>query len=195
MGDRHGGSPPDNAPGRPPRRPPPGRVRTTSAASLAVAALLGALAGGSVPEIWERYGAVAPTVSWTAVLALAFLAAVLLGLAVATWRALHRRHQRIDPQRAVNLLVLGKASGLAGAVVTGGYLAYALVFAGETDVALPRERFVHGLLAALAGVAVVVGGLLLERACRVPGDPDGDRSGRDDEDHPPGGWRDPAPPH
>lgn len=158
--------------------PAPGRLRQTSAATLAVGALLGGLLGGLVPPLVERFGGIAPTVPWSSVFALVFWAAVLFGIAVTTGRTLHRRRERIDHQRAVNLLVLGKASALAGAVVAGGYAAFGLTFAGQTDVALPRERLVHGLVAAAAAAAVMVGGLMLERACRVP---DADDHGKDSD--------------
>ncbi len=167
MSDRPGGTGPEGP------QPPPGRVRTTSAPTLAVSALLGALVGGAVPPLVERTGGTVPTVSWLSVLTLLFVAVVLGALAWTTWRTLHRRRQRIDSQRAVNLLVLGKASALTGAAFAGGYFAFALTFLGETQAALPRERLVHGLLAAAAAVALATGGLALERACRVPDDRDG----------------------
>ena len=168
-----------------PTEDPPGRLRPTSAAALAVAALIGGLAGGLVPPLVQRTGGIVPTVSWANVFALAFWAAVLVALAVSTFRTVHASRQRdrarMDSQRAVNLLVLGKASALAGAVVAGGYLAFGLTFASQADVALPRERLVHGLAAAATGVAVLAGGLLLERSCRVPGDdnPDQESGERD----------------
>lgn len=144
-------------------------MRPTSPVTLAVAALLGALVGGLVPAVYELAGAIVPSVGWSAVVTLSFLAALLLTLAASTWRTLHRRREVIESQRAVALLLLGKASALAGALVAGGYLAFALTFAGQAGAALPRERLVHGLLAALAALAVAVGGVLLERACRDPG--------------------------
>lgn len=157
-----------------PRRqdPPAGSLRTTSAATLAAVAVLGALLGGLVPPLVENAGGTVPSVSWAAVLTLAFLAAVLVGLAVTTYRTVHGRRRRLDNSRAVNLLVLGKAAAIAGSVFAGGYLAFALTYAGQTDVALPRERFWHGLAGALAAALVAVGGVLLERACRVPPDDD-----------------------
>lgn len=139
-----------------------------------MAALVGALAGGLVPPLVERAGGTPPTVSWTSVLTLGFVAVVLFALAGTTWHTLHRRRERIDHQRAVNLLVLGKASALAGAAVAGAYLAFALSFANQTDVPLPRERLVHGLLAALGAAGVAGGGVALERSCRVPRGSNGD---------------------
>ena len=161
--------------------PPAGRIGTTSAVALAVATLVGALIGGLVPAVGEQLVGTAPTVRWTAVGALAFLATVLGGLAWTTWRTLHRSRLRIESTRAVNLLVLGKASALAGAFVAGGYLAFALTYAGQSDLALPRERLIRGIAAAIAAAAVCLGGLLLERACRVPGGDD-DEDGADPRD-------------
>lgn len=143
-------------------------MRPTTAVSLAVTALIGALLGGLVPAGFELAGAITPTVAWSGVVTLAFLAILLLTLAANTWRTLHRRRLTVDPQRAVGLLLLGRASALAGSLVAAGYLAFALTFLGSADAALPRERLVRGLLAALAAGAVLIGGLLLERACRVP---------------------------
>ena len=159
--------------------PPAGRIGTTSAVALAVATLVGALIGGLVPAVSEQLVGTAPTVRWTAVGALAFLATVLGGLAWTTWRTLHRSRLRIESTRAVNLLVLGKASALAGAFVAGGYLAFALTYAGQSDLALLRERLIRGIAAAIAAAAVCIGGLLLERACRVPGGDDDEEDGAD----------------
>ena len=81
----------------------------------------------------------------------------------------------MEPSRAVALLVLGKASALAGALVAGGYFAYALMFLTRLDAAAPRDRVIRSAVAVVAGLALCGVGLLLERACRVPG-------GRSDDD-------------
>jgi hypothetical protein len=151
-------------------------MRPTSAAALAVAALVGLLVGGSVAPLFEAAGRQAPRVPWSGVLILVFLAAVLLALARTTWRTLRRPAgggRLIEPQRAVMLLALGRASALGGAALFAGYLAFALGFLGD-DARLPEERLVRGLLTALAAALVTAGGLLLERACRVPGGGDDD---------------------
>jgi MFS family permease len=157
---------------------PEGRLRTTAAATLAAVGVVGLAVGGLIRPIVEGRGGVAPTVPWAASLTLGFLAAILLGLAWTTYRTIHQQHRRIEPRRAVNLLVFGKASALAGAAVSAGYLAYGLSFLeAADDAALPQERLVHSLFASGASVAVMVGGLLLERACRVPGNGDDGHSG------------------
>jgi len=155
------------------------QLRVTAATTLAVTALTGLAIGGSIRPLVERGGGVAPAVTWTAPLTLLVFAAMLLGLARITYRTIHQRHERIEPHRAVNLLVLGKASALAGAMVAGAYLGYAMSFAGEWATELPRERVTRSLIACVVALLVMAGGLLLERACRVPGSDDTDdpRSG------------------
>lgn len=157
---------------------PPGRVHTTSAATLAGAGVLGLLIGSSVRPLVERAGGIAPAVPWLSVVTLLFLAALLGALAFDTHRTLHVRHQRMDPPRAVALLVLGKACAVGGTVVAGGYVGYGLSFVSSWEAALPRERVVRSSVVALAAVAVAVTALLLERACRIPSDPDDDPDAR-----------------
>ena len=152
----------------------PGRIRTTAPSQLAVCAAIGAALGWFAVPLLDRLRGVVPSVPWSAVLALAFIAAVLGGTAWITFRAIHRRRERIDPQRAVNLLVLAKASALAGAVVAGGYLGFAAHYVDNLDIALPRERVTRSVLAAAGAVLVCIGGLLLELALRVPKGPDDD---------------------
>lgn len=157
-----------------PERPGPGRVRTTGAGPLVVFGLVGLVLGWLVPRVTVRVGGAAPTIGWLQVLALFFVAAVLGGVAWATYRTLHRRHQRLQPHQAVNRLVLAKACALAGAAVAGGYFGYALSWWGNVDTALDQDRVVRSVAAGVAGVLIVVASLLLERACRVSRDVPGD---------------------
>ncbi|MGH3498284.1 MAG: DUF3180 domain-containing protein [Nocardioidaceae bacterium] len=152
-------------------------VGTTRPITLAIAVVVGLAIGGVFPLISERGNRVAPNVPWSAIGALAFLAAVLGGFAWTTWRTLHRRRLPMDARRAVNLLVLGKASALVGALLAGAYIGFGVHYIGSMNVDLPRSRVIHSLLAMLASIGVGVGGLLLERACRVPRDPDDKRTG------------------
>lgn len=151
---------------------PVGTIRTTSATTLAVAGALGFVAGAAVRPLVDRAGGIPPTVPWSAVVTLLFLAAVLGALAWGTYRTLHVRQEPVEPSRGVALLVLAKASAVAGALVAGAYLGFGLSFVDSWEVALPRQRVVRSAVAMLSAVAVVVAALLLERACRVPIDPE-----------------------
>jgi hypothetical protein len=164
------GQPTEDAGGDPdgPHRPgPDGRIGTTSPGAVTGFALVGLVLGWLVRPVSMRMSGTAPTVSWLPVLALLFVAALLGSIAWSTYRLLHRRHGRLQPHHAVNRLVLAKSCALAGALVSGGYFGYALSWLGLTEAALAHERVVHALLAGLAGALLVVGSLLLERACRV----------------------------
>jgi hypothetical protein len=116
----------------------------------------------------------APLVGWAPVLALLLVAAILGAVAWFTYRDLHRRGLRLEPHKAVNRLVLAKSCALVGALVAGGYFGYALSWWGISEAALARQRIVQSLVAGVAGVLIVAGSLLLERACRVRDEDDTD---------------------
>ena len=147
---------------------PRGTVGPTRIAVLGVVFIVGAVLGWALVPVTERLDNVAPRVQWTSVAALVAIAALVSVLAYSTYRTVHRERRRIDAQRAVNLLLIAKASALTGALVAGGYVGFGLQFLDSLDVALPRERVIRSACAAAAAVAIAVAGLLLERACRVP---------------------------
>lgn len=166
--------------------PPAGHVGTTRPGSIVVLALTGLVLGWLLRPLSIRWSGTAPTVGWAPALAL-LLAAVILGaVAWSTYRSLHpRRHDSvgrpgrrgrfhpqagIEPQHAVNRLVLAKSSALVGAFVGGGYLGYALSWWGVSESPLAQQRLVQSLVAGAGGVLIVAASLLLERACRVRGD-------------------------
>ena len=149
-------------------RPSGGSIKITPPRALAVAALFGALAGWLVVAATNSFDLTAPQVPWTAPVGVFLIAALVGVIAYSTHQRIHVRRQRIEPQRAVAFLVLGKASALAGALVAGGYLTYALMFITRLDAVAPRDRVIKSAVAAVAGVVLAIAGLLLERACRVP---------------------------
>lgn len=136
--------------------------------------MAGLAVGGLVRPAVERAGGVAPAVGWGVALTLGFFAVVLGGLARSTHRTLNTERGRIEPHRAVNLLVLGKASALVGAFMAGVYTGFAVSFLRSWEVPAGRDRVLQSLVAAVVAGVVMVGGLLLERACRVPDDDDDD---------------------
>ena len=151
-----------------------GSVNLTPFRALVVAAVFGGLAGWLVVVIANAFDLIPPEVPWTAPIGLILVAALVGALAYATHQRIQVRRERIEPQRAVALLVLGKASALAGALVAGGYFGFALMFLARLDAAAPRDRVIRSAVAIVAGVALCIMGLLLERACKVPTEPDED---------------------
>lgn len=146
---------------------PSGHLRPTSAGAVTGFALAGLVLGWLLHLVSVRVRGTAPTVGWLPVLALVLVAAIIGGVAWSTYRALQVRHERLEPQHAVNRLVLAKSCALAGAMVAGGYFGYAFSWLGNTDSDLAKQRVTQALLAGLAGVLIVAGSLVLERACRV----------------------------
>jgi len=149
-------------------------MTTTPVTTIVIAAVFGALAGWLVFVVANALDLVPPYVPWTAPAALAVIAALVGALAWSTHQRIQVRKERVEPDRAVAFLVLGKASALAGALIAGGYLTFALLFVGRWEADGPRERVIRSLVAVVAAAGLSVAGLLLERACKVPGGDDHD---------------------
>lgn len=149
-------------------QPPDGHLRPTGPAAIGGSAIAGLVLGWLLHPVTDRFGN-PPVVSWLQPLALLFVAAVLGTTAWLTHRTLHVRGDYLEPHRAVNRLVLARACVVVGGLVAGGYAGYALSWLG-VRAELGDERLVRSAVAALAGVAIVVAALLLERACRVRSD-------------------------
>ncbi len=160
---------------------PNGSVSPTPRRALAVAALFGALGAWLLVVTADALGLIPPSVPWTAPVAVALTAALVGALAYSTHQRIQVRRERIEPQRAVAFLVLGKASALGGALVAAGYLVFGLMFLTRFEAASSRDRVIRSAFTVLAGVALMVTGLALERACKVPRDEDEDERDRDTE--------------
>ncbi|WP_240641175.1 DUF3180 domain-containing protein [Nocardioides ferulae] len=158
-------------PDEPDRPEPAGHLRPTSPAVLTGWAVAGIVGGWLLHPAAERLGGTAPIVTWAQPLALLLVVAILGGTAWSTWRTVHVQRVRLDPNQAVNRLVLARACAYVGALVAGGYLGYALSWLGDAA-ELADQRMWRSVVAAAAGVGVSVTALLLERACRVRSDGD-----------------------
>lgn len=148
-----------------------GRLRTTGPGLLAGWALTGLVLGRLFRPVLTELDRTAPQVSWVQAGALYLVAAILGWAAWVTHRAVQVRRQRLRPHEAVNRLVLAKACALAGSLVAGGYLGYALSWIGA-EAELSGERILWSLVAAGGAVLTVTASLFLERACRVSGGDD-----------------------
>lgn len=157
-----------------------GGVRPTPTRALAIAAIIGGLTGWLVVIAADSLGFLPPQVPWTAPGAVAIIALAVAGLAYSTWQRIQVRRERMDAQRAVAYLVLGKACALAGAFVASGYLLFALMFVTRWEADAPRDRVIRAGIAVVAGVGMMLAGLWLERSCRVPRRDDDEKDSRPD---------------
>jgi hypothetical protein len=182
--DRFGARRPAGPAGSGPTRP---GLRPTKVTTLILSALVTAALAWLV---MKQYFADIPNVTWLAGLILAGLAVV---EAIAAHDTKARVEQRprsgaLNPLLIARLVVLAKASSLAGAIFAGGYggvAAWALSERGQLNVAdanLPPS--IGGLVGALGLVAAA---LQLERACRVPDPPDDPDQGNSSGPTPPPG--------
>lgn len=154
------------APEEPPVRR--GALRPTTPRALTVVAVVGLFGGWASHPVGVQLTGRAPLVSWAQALALVLVGAILSFLAWHTWQTVQVRGEWLEPQRAVNRLVLARACALGGALVAAGYVGYAVSWLGDAsqsaDVWIARA-----LVAAFGAVVVTLASLVLERACRADG--------------------------
>jgi hypothetical protein len=161
-------------------------VKPTRLRALAATTALAMALSYVVLRLWDHLGTI-PAVPISAPITLAVLAAAVFAVALGLRSrfAAHRearlraatgqpaeRPDRpvkpIDPLQAARALVLAKAAGLVGAVLGGAYGGYALLLVDRLDVDILRTRAITCGFAFLAGVALILAALLLERILRVP---------------------------
>ncbi|NYE36839.1 small-conductance mechanosensitive channel [Nocardioides cavernae] len=147
---------------------PRGRLHPTSPRAITACLVAGLAVGWAIHPLGEAVTGRPPLVSWVQALALVLVAAIMAFLAWSTWQTVHVRRERLEPQQAVNRLVLARACMLAGAFVSAGYVGYAVSWLG--DASQHADRWVVRAVVAAAGAAgVTLASLALERACRADG--------------------------
>jgi FtsH-binding integral membrane protein len=157
-------------PGGTPRR----SLEPTRPINLIVAAVLSAVLGFLF--IRQYFGDI-PDLTWFGGLTMAGLAAVEAVAAHNTRARIERRPRAgvLNPLLVARLAVLAKASSLAGAIFAGAYGGIAAWALSERDRLSVAERNLTPALVGLVGaLALVAAALFLERACRVPKQPDED---------------------
>jgi len=147
-------------------QPSGGHLQPTSAGQVTAWAVVGLVGGWLLHPVAERINGTAPVVTWLQPIALFLVAVIVGGAAWTTWRAVQVRREWLEPQQAVNRLLLARSCALVGALVAGGYLGYAVSWVGS-DAALAGQRGWRSLTCGVAGALIVVAAVLLERACRV----------------------------
>lgn len=152
---------------------PRGSLRPTSGRALAISAVVGLASGWALHPLGRALTGEAPRVSWAQPLGLVLVAAILAFLAWHTWRTVQVQDHRLDPQHAMNRLVLARACALVGALVAAAYCGFAVSWLGDAS-HLADRWIARSLVAAAAATGVMAASLALESACRTPtgdGDP------------------------
>ncbi|MEO6117215.1 MAG: DUF3180 domain-containing protein [Pseudolysinimonas sp.] len=152
----------------------------TRPATLVVLAVIGAVVGFLLQIALAAASAPKFRPEFTFGATLALIGIVVVVLAVPVYRATHGPvRQPVDSFYATRVVVLGKSSSLAGALLSG--LGIGLVIEVLTHSGTTTTEAVLRVLATLGGaVLLLAGGLVAEFLCRVP-------QNDDDDDHPDNG--------
>ena len=103
--------------------------------------------------------------SWAAIVVIA-VAVLLLGRSVR--RLTEGKQTRIDAIRAARVAMLAKACALAGSALVGYFAAQALIALANVTAPALRDHALAAGAAALACMALVVVGVVVESWCRLP---------------------------
>ncbi|OEU90567.1 hypothetical protein DB35_05195 [Streptomyces abyssalis] len=136
----------------------------------------------AVARLWSSLGTL-PAVPVAAPVVLAIIATVLLATALSLRSRLKAQRERqpgakgVDPMMAARAVLFGHASALVASLVSGIYGGVGVALLMDPSEAPARQdQTVYAGLSVLAGIAVVVTAIFLERVCRLP---------EDDDDSPP----------
>lgn len=151
---------------------PEPRLKPTSPATLFVAGLAAAALAWLSISYW--YWDI-PRLPWLPGVTILALAVFEFVLAVQTKARIERKPGRppVEPLAVARSVVLAKASSLAGAIFagfTGAVTVWLIVKAQRNDAA--ESDLPIAILSLIASLALVGAALRLERACRVPEQPD-----------------------
>lgn len=152
-------------------------MRRTNPGVLVIAAVLGAGVGFVVDQLLTSGGGATFTPNISMALVLALVGIVVLAFAIPIRRAIQGKAQaRIDPFRALRVVVLAKASSIVGAAV-GGVALGLLVFLLTRPVAPSVESMATLIATVVASAWLVAAALIAEHLCIIR---------KDDDDHEPG---------
>jgi hypothetical protein len=147
-------------------------LRPTNPATLVVAALLAAAFGWLM--IARNYGDF-PTLTFLPAIITGGLGVLEIIAGVTTKARIDRRPgtMPVNPLTVVRYVVLAKASSVVGALFAGFFGAVLIWLLGERGRLAAASDDIPAAIGGLGGaVVLLIGALLLERACRVPARPD-----------------------
>jgi hypothetical protein len=147
------------------------RTRPTT---LAIFAIFGAAAGWLLEIGLVAMGSPMFVPPLSLALSLGIIGVLVIGFALPVRRAVREREAaRIDPFYASRVVVLAKASSLAGGLLAGAAVAV-VVFLLTRSVIAGVGSILMAVAAVVGSIVLLVGGLVAEYMCSIPPD-DGDK--------------------
>ncbi|WP_353987214.1 DUF3180 domain-containing protein [Ruicaihuangia caeni] len=158
-------------------------MKRTGPVSLLVLAVIGLAAGIMLDTGLAAAGRPVFVPPITLAVALALIGAVLVALARPVRKAVKARTlNAIDPFYAIRVLVLAKASSLAGSLI-GGFGIGVIVYLLSRSVVAAGGAVLLSAASVVGGAALVTGALIAERMCSLPpGDEHGDGDSNAEKD-------------
>jgi H+/Cl- antiporter ClcA len=143
---------------------------------LALVGAVAALAGWLITRIVVSRGATPLAVPWTVGLVCLIASATALVLAWSVRQYKRGNRPSLSGLNAARIAVFSQACAYAGAAVAGAYGGYAIALLDTWEHAPRRETAVSAMIAALAGLILLVAGVIAEHWCRTDRrDDDADR--------------------
>jgi 4-hydroxybenzoate polyprenyltransferase len=154
-------------------------VKRTKPVTLLIYAIAAAIIGWFLQTALSAAGAAVITPPVTLAILLTLIGAVVVVMAIPVRRAVRdRENHRVDPFYATRVVVLAKASSIAGSLIFGATIAITVYLLTRTVVAGVGSIFTSGV-AVLGSVILLVCGLIGENMCSIPPD-DRDKGDKND---------------
>ena len=154
-------------------------MKPTKLSMLVLISLPATIAAFFVASFMVGRGLQVPVSPANLLITLAAISAVLLALSIPIWRyrsALKQkstqRPKRVDPFYAVRVLLLAKASSLAGVLFASWHLG--VVVFQISGAVVVQNLVLQNALGFLASFLLVIAALITEQICRLPQDQDPD---------------------
>lgn len=156
-------------------------MKPTKLRALALFSIPAGLAGFFLASLLVSRGQQVPVSPTNLLLTLAAIATVILGLSIPIWRyrtslkEANKRPKRVDPFYAVRVLLLAKASSIAGSLFAGWHIGVVLYqLSGQVVV---QVLVLANAMGVFASFALIIASLVTEQICRLPEDPTPDPDG------------------
>lgn len=156
-------------------------MKPTKIRLLVLFSIPAAIIGFFLASLLVSRGQQVPVSPTNLLITLAAIATVLLGLAIPIWRyrtslkEKDKRPKRVDPFYAVRVLLLAKASSIAGALFAGWHIGVVLYqLSGQVVV---QVLVLANTLGVFASFALIIAAIVTEQICRLPEDPTPDPDG------------------